>query len=363
MTRSEPERANDVYSIYERAQDPRHDIWLQGPAPSPTRVGVLGFRYGPYNQQTPQAIDQYAVVLYVAGETRIQRTVGERVEAYEVGPGDISLEPACVATLWSWQSPIDVLHIYLDASYMRELAHEATGKPCRLHMRHGLRLCDETLLELGVQLVHELHAPRIGTQRGVQALGDCIALHLLRTYFDIEHDVRDPTLSPAQVAQLRAFIEDHLADDLQGERLASLLHLSVAYFSRTFRASFGQSPHDYVREVRLARAHDLLLTSDVPVSSIAIATGFADQSHLTRCFKQRFGVPPGVLRRERRSEACEVGTSMGWRQDLPNVAGSVDAIMRAVPLIKTRKPRDAFEGIKSILGSGAGPWHDVRSRT
>lgn len=289
---------------YEAAQVPQHQIWLKGPMPSHSLVGVLGLNYGPYLEGAPISANAYTLIVYMAGETKIQRTINRRRERYEVGPGDISLQPACTASHWSWPNPIDVLHLYFEPRYLHDLVQEATGKPCTLHMRHGLCLRDEALFELATQLVQELESAALGVQRGVQAIGTRIALHMLRGYFDIgESPVMAAPLSPTQLSELTEWIDAHLAEDLRVERLAELLHLSVTHFSRTFGASVGISPHEYVRELRLRRAHDLLLSSNEPVSEIAGLTGFADQSHLTRWFKQRFGESPGSFRRSQRSFA------------------------------------------------------------
>lgn len=126
------------------------------------------------------------MILYVAGETHIRRTIDNYRENDDVGPGDISLHPACTTSRWSWQNPIDVLHIYFEPGYLRDLAHESLGKPCTLQMRHGLRLRDETLFELALQLIQELKQSLLGSQRGAQAIGVRIALHLLRDYFNLE---------------------------------------------------------------------------------------------------------------------------------------------------------------------------------
>jgi AraC family transcriptional regulator len=78
--------------------------------------------------------------------------------------------------------------------------------------------------------------------------------------------------------------------------LAALAGLSRFHFARVFRATVGTTPHRYVLERRLERARRLLKTTATAVRDIAVATGFADQSHLTRLVKRRFGVTPGALR-------------------------------------------------------------------
>ena len=231
----------------------------------------------------------------------MRRFSGETVEADELGPGDISLHPAAVTARWSWAQPLEILKVCFDPAYLREIAHEVVGGPSVLQMRHGLRVRDDVLAQLGTDLITELTPPRLlASARAARALGERMAIHLLREHFDIKRSgSRERSFNVEEMEVLRAWVNAHLSEEIHVERFARVLHLGVHHFARTFRRSFGRSPHDFVREQRLTRASELLLSSDAPVSAIAMATGFSDQSHLTRCFKLRFGEPPATLRRHR----------------------------------------------------------------
>jgi AraC family transcriptional regulator len=92
------------------------------------------------------------------------------------------------------------------------------------------------------------------------------------------------------------YIDAHLGTDMRIADLAALAGMSRFHFARSFRATVGNTPHQYVLQRRLQRARTMLQTTSLAVRDIAVATGFADQSHLTRLVKQRFGVTPGALR-------------------------------------------------------------------
>lgn len=82
--------------------------------------------------------------------------------------------------------------------------------------------------------------------------------------------------------------------------LGSELGVSPTRLARGFRARFGESLGSYARNARLDWAADRLLGSDVGLARVAYEAGFADQSHLTRAFTARYGVPPGRFRATRR---------------------------------------------------------------
>jgi transcriptional regulator GlxA family with amidase domain len=72
--------------------------------------------------------------------------------------------------------------------------------------------------------------------------------------------------------------------------------LSVCHFARMFKQTVGVSPHCYVLQCRVKRTQELLADTDMPLSEIAIAVGFSDQSHYTRWFREIVGITPGNYR-------------------------------------------------------------------
>ena len=78
--------------------------------------------------------------------------------------------------------------------------------------------------------------------------------------------------------------------------LAAPLGLSPTQLLRRYAQAYGLPPHAHIRELRLRRAGALLRAGGTP-AGVAVATGFADQSHLTRWFKRRTGVTPAAYAR------------------------------------------------------------------
>jgi AraC-like DNA-binding protein len=74
--------------------------------------------------------------------------------------------------------------------------------------------------------------------------------------------------------------------------LSAVARLSPFHLLRLFRAGVGLPPHQYLMSLRVERSKELL-GRGAPIAEVAARTGFADQSHLTRCFKRLAGVTPG----------------------------------------------------------------------
>jgi two-component system, response regulator YesN len=80
--------------------------------------------------------------------------------------------------------------------------------------------------------------------------------------------------------------------------LAETLRLSPSYFSYVFRLETGMKPSDYVKQIRLKAAKDLLSDCSLTVKEVVVAAGFSDQSHFSRDFKKQYGVTPSQFRKE-----------------------------------------------------------------
>jgi transcriptional regulator of acetoin/glycerol metabolism/AraC-like DNA-binding protein len=103
-------------------------------------------------------------------------------------------------------------------------------------------------------------------------------------------------LPPVLTQRICEYIESHLEQKIGLEALAAMAGLSTHYFARAFHQSVGMPPHSYLLSRRLERAERMLRETLLPLSEIAGATGFSDQSHLARHFRRRTGMSPRLAR-------------------------------------------------------------------
>jgi AraC-like DNA-binding protein len=87
-------------------------------------------------------------------------------------------------------------------------------------------------------------------------------------------------------------MEASYMDNPSLEDLAHIAGLSPFHLTRVFHEATGLPPHTYLTQLRVSRAKQRLQAGD-PIADVAAATGFSDQSHLTRRFKRIVGVTPG----------------------------------------------------------------------
>jgi AraC-like DNA-binding protein len=107
-------------------------------------------------------------------------------------------------------------------------------------------------------------------------------------------------LSPGALRRVREHIDANLDAGIDLKTLAEKVGLSRWHFARAFKQSMGATPHSYLMCRRLVRAQELLAETDLPLAEIALETGFSDQSHFSRRFREHLDVSPSMFRRAKR---------------------------------------------------------------
>jgi transcriptional regulator GlxA family with amidase domain len=87
------------------------------------------------------------------------------------------------------------------------------------------------------------------------------------------------------------------AQPLDIPALARIAHVSDRHFIRTFRATFGETPHRYLQRRRVERSMFLLRETDRPVTDVCFAVGFTSLGTFSRTFRAIVGVSPSMYRR------------------------------------------------------------------
>jgi AraC-like DNA-binding protein len=104
-------------------------------------------------------------------------------------------------------------------------------------------------------------------------------------------------LAPWQKRKVARYLNEHLGRPLYISEIANQVSLSVSHFCRAFKDSFGTTPHTHIIRLRLELAQQLMLTTEDPLSHIALACGLADQAHLSKLFRRGVGETPAAWRR------------------------------------------------------------------
>lgn len=99
------------------------------------------------------------------------------------------------------------------------------------------------------------------------------------------------------IEEAAEYIYHHYASQITLEEVAERIHMSPAYFSRKFKAVTGFGYKEYLTNIRIRKAADLLLTTSRPITEIAVECGFGDGNYFGDAFKKIKGVAPRVFRK------------------------------------------------------------------
>jgi transcriptional regulator GlxA family with amidase domain len=116
------------------------------------------------------------------------------------------------------------------------------------------------------------------------------------------------------------------AEPLDIRSLARIAHVSEAHFIRTFRTTFGETPHRYLQRRRVERAMFLLRATDRSVTEICLDTGFTSLGTFSRTFRDIVGEPPTAYRKRGAEAPVPTCFAMTWTR--PSSFG--EAVVRDV---------------------------------
>ena len=94
------------------------------------------------------------------------------------------------------------------------------------------------------------------------------------------------------------YIQKHHSESVTIEQLAKIAHMSSSYFMSCFKQNFGLGAIEYLNQVRIRSACDLLRNTDRSISDIAFDTGFHNLSNFNRQFRTKVGCSPQTYRKE-----------------------------------------------------------------
>lgn len=224
---------------------------------------------------------------------------GRHVSQNHLRRGDLIIhnllsEPAAVMDV-----PIHMLLMQIPTTAFREMADQANVPAIsELHYQRGQPVLDETVQHIGSVLLHALHTPERVNRLFTDHVMLALAAHTAQTYGGMHTfaQLLKGGLAPWQVKRSKELLASNLAGTTPLHEVAEACGLSLGHFSRAFHKSTGLAPHTWLLQARVESAKAMLRTGNAPLSMIAQACGFADQSHFTRVFARRVGVSPGRWR-------------------------------------------------------------------
>jgi AraC-like DNA-binding protein len=259
----------------------RPDVWSDDTLP-----GAL-WMHGIASEYRIDPVDEYVIGLPTghAGYDLRRRSTSRRVHVGEMVVLDPEHSHAGTPTpAGPWSARLLVLPMALLRS-----AGDDTELPALLRSGFDDPVVDSPALRTRFLALHE--ASRTGAPRLER---ECGLLALLDDLTSCGKATARPAGDPV-VARALEYLRDCWQSPVDLDTLARAAGTTKFRLLRRFRAEVGLTPHRYLVSVRIAHARRLL-AAGTPISVAAAETGFADQSHLSRHFRDRLGFTPGRYR-------------------------------------------------------------------
>jgi AraC family transcriptional regulator len=232
----------------------------------------------------------HLVTVALSGTPLVIRRNGTASSAVRLAPGESSLHPAGPGGRVVWPEGMHALQIHLHPRMIRRSSPASgTGPLPGLAVQAGLR--DPAIRSIGLELRSLVHRPGSMDGTGVRDLLQQLAEHLISRYS--APAAPEPRLGHRSLEEVLDRIRDA---PTRVEAIATWCGLSRAHFSRRFVAVTGISPQTMLLGSRIEAAKHLLERGAASLGEVAYATGFADQSHLTRTIRQATGLTPARYR-------------------------------------------------------------------
>ncbi|MDM9379245.1 AraC family transcriptional regulator [Chlorogloeopsis sp. ULAP01] len=216
-----------------------------------------------------------------------------------ISSGEIAIVPAKVFHSLSWNLEIECITLSVEPALIALTAYESID-PDRVEITPQFAKADPLVYQIGLALKSVLETDKTGSRLYAESAATMLAVHLLRHYSAKQHCIQEYAagLPKYKLRQAVEYINEHLAEDLSLDAIASQVGMSRYYFAHLFKQSMGVSVHQYVIRQRVEYAKQLLLHSNLNVTEVAFQAGFANPSHLSHHFKRLVGVTPKIFLRK-----------------------------------------------------------------
>ena len=221
---------------------------------------------------------------------------GKTLISGRVTPGAVQITAPKVACGAVFESPCDILHLFVPQQILSECFEEMFCRPHTGEIRFDdPRLVRDPALErlgqaLAVSQSNDAALGKVFTDSvSLAIVSRVIALHFMMT----GRQTREASALPAwRLSRAIEFIDAHLSESIGLVDIATSTGLTRMHFASQFRRATGMRPHEYLVHRRIEQAQQLLRESKHNVLEVALSCGFRSQAHFTTVFKRMVGETP-----------------------------------------------------------------------
>lgn len=252
-------------------------------------TGTVSFHIERYlchlrDQQLPE-FPCPVLIVQLGGKKISQRNSSQQTISF---PSVTTIIPGIEPSAWQIRGALDLALIFFEDQALQRLRQALAdrGQP--------VAFVDAVIGALTRQLVIAMATGEDFDNRYIQALANALLEQLCRLLAlpEKQHLLSSQNTQVNYVQRAIAFINDNFTRSLHADEIAAHIGLHASHFRRVFLEVTGTTPHQYLLHLRLERARELLINSDMALVDIAAACGLSSQSHMTSSFRRVYDVTP-----------------------------------------------------------------------
>ena len=206
-----------------------------------------------------------------------------------VNPGEVHTGKTIAEVPWEYRAmypPADILSDIVSQLDQHQV-ETINFLSCKISNPPLAKMLHQTLIKM------ETEADSLELQSlFIDALSQLIIEHADRKF-----SVRRAGKEHRAVKRTKDYILENHSKNISLQELSDVAYMSPFHLIRVFRKEVGLPPHEFLLNIRIEKAKTLLMQG-YSLAQVSYDSGFADQSHFSRCFKQIVGVPPGQYQKE-----------------------------------------------------------------
>src|SRR5262245_6421325 len=208
--------------------------------------------------------------------------------------GDLSLIPAgWGVTSWTKKTG-DFIQIELGLDFLRRAANGSAGD---IDLPNLFSFEDPLARELALSMAAEAQAHGSAARMYIESAAVVLAQRLLSLKGRPVTPASKPGLPPAVLRRAQEFLHAEMTRNPGLTELSAAVGMNIDRFSRMFKRSTGIAPHQYLGNIRLERAKQMLAEGRAPIIDIAYEIGYTNPSQFSAFFRKRTGLSPSEFRR------------------------------------------------------------------
>jgi AraC family transcriptional regulator len=221
--------------------------------------------------------------------------------SYVKQPGSLSFVPTGMCPEMRAATEFDLVVCALDSALVSALDSELERRP-EGELRLQANFQDPAVQQLMTLLIADANEDDTTEKLYTEYLTQALAVRMLFLGRRIQSQTNNRATSGLPRQVLRRILERMrcFGCDLSLQALANESGYSRVHFVRMFKVATGYSPHNYLLNLRLERARELLKNRSLSLIDIALDCGFSNHSHMSRLFHKSVGVTPSAYRRSLR---------------------------------------------------------------